>query len=249
MADVTIVFNLHRLGNVSGLSVNGNFNVVSGDGGIQFHLVGCPVGTEVLHVLSLNGQTGHRGIIDELDVVDQHFIVGAALPGIGIGRDGNQHGLRINGILGVDKRNSDANPLAAGGGYHIVLGSGHDIGVVLVFRILIAGAISDDGTERGVGVCGIGLALLELHPHGDGVRTRIQGNVIGIALAVDIGHRHVEISMVHQVGGVHRTCIHAAGGHGAVSHDAEDGRGINAGTGLAGVGIGRLREVVTCQRG
>ena len=106
--------------NVVGPSFNGDLNVISRNS-IELHLIVHHIRAEAFHFLAFDLQTGHLRVVDELDVVDQHFVVVASLTGIGIGGDGYQYSLRVNGVLRVNERNRNANPLTAGGGNLIIL--------------------------------------------------------------------------------------------------------------------------------
>ena len=69
----------------------------------------------------------------------------------------------------------------------------------------------------------IGRTLFEPHPNGDGVRTRIQGDVERITAAIEIGKACVHVGIIGRVCSHGSTGIQTAGGHGAIGYDAKDG--------------------------
>ena len=84
-----------------------------------------------------------------------------------------------------------------------------------------------------MGVVGLGYSLAELDPDAQRVGAAGELGVEGVSVAILVGIAEVEEGVVERRGGREVAGIHAAGGDGAVGHDAKDAGGLDEDARLA----------------
>ena len=161
--------------------------------------------SETLKGSALNGDASDSGVVNHSDVINPNFVATATLAWGGIGRNCYQQAFAINILIDVREWDGEFSPITSCDGG--ILGCGKFVVIILVFGILIVGAVGNDCAKTGIGVIAVDCTLGELHPHGNRIGATMHDCVIRVPIIIRSCVAKVHLAAVGSIGGEHTACI------------------------------------------